>query len=90
MATTFFYAPTFQEEEVFPSGSGYSIVPGKVVDTETVAWDYCDGVQVRKYDRTLERLVIVCTMGDVGQPGWTSKTREQVEADYPGSLEGVP
>ena len=82
----YFYAPSF----AFPGpDDGDCFRPGVQVGDTIEAADMPLGSTSPHYDRDLPRFVLACPPGTVAQSGWESRTKEQVEADYPGILGGV-
>ena len=82
----YFYAPSF----VFPGPMGGDCFrPGIIVGDAIEAAEMPLGSSSPHYDRELPRFVLACPDGTPTLSGWESRTKEQVEADYPGILGGV-
>ena len=82
----YFYAPSF----TFPGPMGGDcFAPGLRVGDTIEAAEMPLGSSSPHYDRELPRFVLACPDGTPTLSGWESRTKEQVEADYPGILGGV-
>lgn len=82
----YFYTPSF----VFPGPMGGDCFrPGVQVGDAIEAAELPLGTYSPHYDRDLPRFVLACPSGTPTQNGWEQRTKEQVEADYPGILGGV-
>lgn len=82
----YFYAPSF----VFPGPDGGDCFAPGVISGDTIeAAETPLGSSSPHYDRDLPRFVLVCPDDTPALSGWESRTKEQVEADYPGILGGV-
>ena len=82
----YFYTPSF----VFPGpGGGDCFRPGVQVGDAIEPAELPPGTHSPHYDRELPRFVLACPSGTPIQNGWEQRTKEQVEADYPGILGGA-
>jgi len=62
----------------------------KTDDGETVSAmpELVAGIHTLKLDRDVGRYVLDCPENQEGLSGWDLKTREEVNADYPGLIRG--
>ena len=77
----YFYTPIFIDQE--------SLVPGKDDNGAVVsaAKDLSSGVSSPKCDRGADQRFVLVTPDSVSQaPGWTEKTKAEVNSDYPGLI----
>ncbi len=84
----YFYAPIFSqidEGQTEPSLSpGYNLQSGELVNAVPL---FVSGVSAPECDRSANQRFVMVTPDDFETPdGWTEKTKEQVNTDYPGLL----
>lgn len=83
----YFYAPSY----VFlDADGGESFRPGVQVGDAIEPAEMPLGATSPHYDRDLPRFVVTLPAGTAAPgAGWEQRTKEQVEADYPGVLGGA-
>jgi hypothetical protein len=90
VAPIYYYAPAFTEPEGSEHGPGL-INPGRDDGAGTVsamaAGGLPPGLNALKYDDSVPRFVLAQpTSIAQSLPGWTMRTKAQVNADYPGLI----